>query len=194
MALTKAFYDAVQSGNIRRVRIMMQDSLLVDPSFAEFEAMEKVAASMAGLYDEHDGKGFVEDKNLWNDDYMDKLMVKSLSNFSHERVEHLKKVVRYLRPVAKKSIPSKEEARHHHNYASQVNNSYREEKQKCQERGDFLGAKIGIGAVVGAAAASTIASVAGASVGGVVCSIAAGAAIGGVATSFIVNGGKNKHE
>ena len=30
MALTNAFYEAVQSGNVRRVRIMMQDSLLID--------------------------------------------------------------------------------------------------------------------------------------------------------------------
>lgn len=76
MALTNAFYEAVKSGNVRRVRIMMQDSLLVDPTFTEFNAMEKAAASMAGLYDEHDGKEFVEDRTLWNDDYMDKVMVK----------------------------------------------------------------------------------------------------------------------
>ena len=56
MALTNAFYEAVQSGNVRRVRIMMQDSLLVDPTFSEFNAMEKVAAAMTGLYDKHDGK------------------------------------------------------------------------------------------------------------------------------------------
>lgn len=95
MALTDAFYQAVQSGNVRRVRIMMTDSLLVDPAFAEFNAMEKAASSMVGLYDEHDGKEFVEDHNIWNDDYMDKVMTKVLFNFSHERIEHLKEVVRY---------------------------------------------------------------------------------------------------
>lgn len=58
MALTNAFYEAVQSGNVRRVRIMMQDSLLIDPTFAEFNAMEKAASSMKGLYDKHDGKEF----------------------------------------------------------------------------------------------------------------------------------------
>lgn len=107
MALTNAFYEAVKSGNVRRVRIMMQDSLLVDPTFTEFNAMEKAAASMAGLYDEHDGKEFVEDRTLWNDDYMDKVMVKVLSNFSHERIEHLKEVVRYLRPVTKTVTPKR---------------------------------------------------------------------------------------
>ena len=66
MALTNAFYEAVQSGNVRRVRIMMQDSLLVDPTFSEFNAMEKVAAAMTGLYDKHDGKEFIEDQTLWS--------------------------------------------------------------------------------------------------------------------------------
>ena len=75
MALTNAFYEAVQSGNVRRVRIMMQDSLLIDPTFAEFNAMEKAASSMKGLYDKHDGKEFIEDRTLWNDEYMDKVMV-----------------------------------------------------------------------------------------------------------------------
>ena len=54
MSLTNAFYEAVQTGNVRRVRIMMQDSLLIDPTFNEFEEMEKAASLLNGLYDEHD--------------------------------------------------------------------------------------------------------------------------------------------
>ncbi len=55
MSLTGAFYEAMQSGNVVRVRIMMKNSLLSDPSFAEFAEMERAAASMAGLYDQYDG-------------------------------------------------------------------------------------------------------------------------------------------
>ena len=102
--LTNAFYEAVRSGDVLRVRIMMHDSLLVDPTFAEFNSMEKAASSMTGLYDEHDGKEFVEDRNLWNDDYMNKVMVKVLYNFSHERIDHLKEVVRYLHPPSNNMI------------------------------------------------------------------------------------------
>ncbi len=36
MALTNAFYEAVNSGNVTRVRIMMKNSLLTDPTGAEF--------------------------------------------------------------------------------------------------------------------------------------------------------------
>ena len=56
--------------------------------------MEKASSSMEGLYDEQDGKEFIEDRSQWNDDYMDKVMVKVLSNFSHERIDHLTEVVR----------------------------------------------------------------------------------------------------
>lgn len=189
MALTSTFYEAVQSGNVRRVRIMMQDSLLVDPTFVEFNAMEKAAASMVGLYDEHDGKELIEDRNLWNDDYMDKVMVKVLSNFSHERLDHLKEVVRYLRPVTK-SVAPKQEQTSHHNYSTIRQDSYEEEKRRCQEQCDYLGAKIGAGAVVGAAVGGIIASVAGAPVAGVIGGIVAGAVVGGVTTTLIVNGGK----
>lgn len=186
MALTNAFYEAVQSGNVRRVRIMMQDSLLVDPTFTEFNAMEKAASSMVGLYDEHDGKDLIEDRNMWNDDYMDKVMVKVLSNFSHERVDHLKEVVRYLRPVAKTVAPKKEQTSNQ-TCTTTKKGSYEEEKRRCQERGDYLGAKIGAGAVVGAAVGGVIASVAGASVAGVIGGVVAGAVVGGVTTTLIVN-------
>lgn len=189
MALSNAFYEAVKSGNIRRVRIMMQDSLLVDPTLTEFDAMEKAATSMVGLYDEHDGKELVEDRTLWNDDYMDKVMVKALSNFSHERIDHLKEVVRYLRPVTKTVAPKKEQTSSH-NYSSTRQDSYEEEKRRCQECGDYLGAKIGAGAVVGAAVGGVIASVAGAPIAGVIGGIVAGAVVGGVTTTLVVNGGK----
>ncbi|MEE1066486.1 MAG: hypothetical protein UH249_10190 [Acutalibacteraceae bacterium] len=189
MALTNAFYEAVQSGNVRRVRIMMQDSLLVDPTFTEFNAMEKAASSMVGLYDEHDGKDLIEDRNMWNDDYMDKVMVKVLSNFSHERVDHLKEVVRYLRPVAKTIAPKKEQTSNQ-TCTTTKKGSYEEEKRRCQECGDYLGAKIGAGAAVGAAVGGVIASVAGASVAGVIGGVVAGAVVGGVTTTLIVNEGK----
>lgn len=189
MALTNAFYEAVKSGNVRRVRIMMQDSLLVDPTFTEFNAMEKAAASMTGLYDKHDGKELIEDRNLWNDDYMDKVMVKVLSNFSHERIEHLKEVVRYLRPVTKTITPKCEQSSNH-NYSSTHQGSYEEEKRRCQEQGDYLGAKIATGAVIGAAIGGAVTTLASAPVAGIIGGVAAGAVVGGVATTVVFSGGK----
>lgn len=190
MALTNAFYEAVPSGNVRRVRIMMQDSLLVDPTFSEFNAMEKVAAAMTGLYDKHDGKEFIEDQTLWSDEYMDSVMVKVLSNFSHERINHLKEVVRYLRPVTK-TAPLKQEQTSCRTVSTRQHNSYKEEKRRCQEQGDYQGAKIGAGAIAGAAIGGVVTAVAGASTAGVVGGIAVGAAVGGGVAALIIDGGKH---
>ena len=99
MALTNAFHEAVSTGNVRRVRIMMKDSLLVDPSFREFNEMERAAATMHKLYDVHDGRALDENKEHWNKDYMDKLMVQLIGNFSKERIAHVKNIVQYLYPV-----------------------------------------------------------------------------------------------
>ena len=93
MALTNSFYEAVESNSVRRVRIMMKDSLLVDPTFLQFKEMEKAASGMGTLYDEHDGRDFKLTEDSWNDDYMNELMVQVVGNFSHERIEHLKEVL-----------------------------------------------------------------------------------------------------
>ena len=182
MALTNAFYEAVKSGNVSRVRIMMKNSLLVDTTFRDFNAMEKEASSMVGLYDEHDGKELIDDRSQWNDDYMDKMMVKVMSNFSHERLEHLKDVVRYLRPVEKTVKPPERTYTY-----ERTGSSYQEQKRRDQQNGDYLGAKVAAGAVAGAVVGGVVASVAGVTVvGGAV----AGAVVGGVAVTVTVNGGK----
>ncbi len=89
----------------------MKNSLLSDPSFAEFAEMERAAASMSGLYDQYDGGELISDKSQWTNSYMDKLMVKLMSNFSPERISHLKEVVRYLVPVPERTAQS-------HDYSS----------------------------------------------------------------------------
>lgn len=190
MALTNAFYETVESGNVRRVRIMMKNSLLVDTTFAEFDAMEKAASKMAGLYDEHDGKELIEDRNLWNDDYMDKVMVELLSNFSHERIEHIKNVVRYLRPAARETAPKSQGTDDRRSCDNAHKESYQEEKRRSQQNDDNTYVKIGIGAVLGAVAGGAIASFAAASLGGIIGAAAAGTVVGGAAAAVVVTGAK----
>lgn len=99
MGLTNAFKDAVTSGDVLTVRIMMKDSLLIDPSFELFKEMEKATSGLAGLYEVHDGRDF-QGQGTWDDNYMNKLMVQVVNNFSKQRVEHLKQVINHLRPDA----------------------------------------------------------------------------------------------
>ena len=187
MALSNAFHEAVNEGNVRLVRIMMKDSLLLDPTFSSFSEMERAAANLAGLYDPHDGKQFTEDSSKWNDDYMNKLMVEVVLNFSHERVDHLKDVVHYLRPVPKKVPAPAHEDKPRYEYNNSPDANYQEEKRRAQANGDYRGAKIAAGTVVGAIAGGVVASVAGVSI---VAGVAAGTVVGGVTTTLIVNGGK----
>ena len=149
----------------------------IEPQEVSSELTPKLKKKLSNLAEKEEQ---LDDRNSWNDEYMNRVMVKVLSNFSHERIDHLKEVVRYLRPVAKTVAPKKEQTSHQ-TYSTTQKGSYEEEKRRCQERGDYLGAKIGAGAVVGAAVGGVIASVADAPVVGV---------IGGVTTTLIVNGGK----
>ena len=104
MKLSDAFYNAVNNRDIIQIRMMMDDSLLIDRTFERFDAMESAAKNIEGLYDKHDGKQFILDKSLWNKDYMSTLMVEVVNNFSHERIAHLKDVVRYLYPPSNNMI------------------------------------------------------------------------------------------
>lgn len=173
MTLTNTFYEVVNSNNIRRVRIMMIDSLLVDPTFKEFEEMEKVVVSMKGLYDNHDGEAFELNKKNWDDNYMDKQMVQVITNFSHERIEHLKEVVHYLRPIAKTEQNIRKTQMKKDTKTNRKTCSYEEQKHRDQQEGRYIGTKVATGAVVGAVAGGVLASTAGVTIVG-------GAVVGGV--------------
>lgn len=180
MEVSNVFYEAVAAKQVRKIRIMLKDSLLVDPTFERFTEMEKAASSVEGLYDAHDGRAFEENPELWNDAYMDKIMVQVVGNFSHERVEHLKKVVRKLRPVTEKS--SNASARKGTSSGRAGKNDYQAQKKRDQANGNYREVKIAAGAVAGGAvccaAGALIASSAGAVVGAV-----SGAVVGAVAVA-----------
>ena len=184
MAMTNAFFDAINAENITRIRIMMKNSLLVDPSFKEFQEMEKAAAKVNGLYDVHDGSIFISDSLEWNDDYMNEQMVQVVDNFSHERIEHLKDVIRVLRPV---KYTAKEDSNTTGTHTSSASRSYEEQKRFNQQNGTYKGAVIAGGAVAGAVIGGAIAPLGGIPiVGGAI----AGAVVGGAIAAGVVLGGK----
>jgi len=97
MAITKEFIEAVESGKTLRVRIMLKDILLVDPTAAKFDEMEAYANSALGnIYDEHDGETLNYDVTGWSEDYLNEQMVEVVNNFSKERVDLLKGMVRHI--------------------------------------------------------------------------------------------------
>lgn len=97
MAITKDFMEAVQSGKVMRVRIMLKDSLLVDPTGVQFDEMEQYATkTMGDIYTAHDGEQLNFDVTAWNEDYLNEQMVNVVNDFSQERIDLLKSMVRYL--------------------------------------------------------------------------------------------------
>lgn len=97
MAITNEFTEAVQSGKMMRVRIMLKDSLLVDPTAAQFDEMERYATEkMGNIYTEHDGEVLNFDVSSWNEDYLNQQMVIVVNCFSKERIDLLKGMVRFL--------------------------------------------------------------------------------------------------
>lgn len=213
MALTNAFKEAVNSGNVRLVRIMMKDSLLVDPTFKEFTEMQNYAKSMPGLYDTYDGKELVNDKNLWNKEYMDKMMVQVVSDFSPERIENLKEVVRYLFPV-KEQVPAEKAVQNNASVAGTETGESKADAQRTVStpyensgaqdntgqqkqynirvlpKPEYRAAKVCAGAVGGGIVGGVITAAAKAAVGGVIAGIAIGGVVGGFLVAALTSGSK----
>ena len=175
MSMTKAFVDAVEAQNIRKIRIMMEDSLLVDLTFREYKEMERLSANVPGLYDEHDGQAFITDSSDWNDGYMNKLMVQAIGNFSHERLNHLQEVVHYLRPAPKSVQAPIDRASH--------STDYKTRKAEDDRSGDIV--RVVGGTAAGALIGGVVAAVAGTTTNVAVMCAVAGAAVGaGVASAM----------
>lgn len=189
MELSNSFNEAVAKKDINKIRVMLKNSLLVDPTFERFTEMEKAASSVEDLYDIHDGRVFEEDTKKWDDDYMSLVMAQVIGNFSHERVEHLKKVVRKLRPVTEKSSNT---SAHKGTSSGRTGKSdYQAQKRRDQANGNYREVKIAAGAVAGGvvccAAGAAIASSAGAVVGAV-----SGAVVGAVAVAAYCSNNERK--
>lgn len=97
MAITQEFRDAVDKKDIRLLKIMLKNSLVVDPTFKEFDEMlDLVKTKGLNLYDKHNGEVLKYDESKWTDDYIDKQMVQLVYNFSEERVKLLKVIFKKL--------------------------------------------------------------------------------------------------
>lgn len=113
MAITQEFIEAVESGKTLRIRIMLKDILLVDPTATKFDEMETYASSVLGnLYDDHDGESLNYDVTGWSEDYLNEQMVAVVNNFSKERIELLKDMVRHIYRDKVQKIRSEQNSAH----------------------------------------------------------------------------------
>ena len=104
MALKEGFKQAVAAKEKIRVRVMLKDSMLIDPTLTSFEEMLVYAEErMIPFYDKHNGEVLFEDSANWTEQYLDKQMVAMISNFSVERISLLRKMVPII--CGKRNIP-----------------------------------------------------------------------------------------
>ena len=97
MNINQEFIDAVNAQDTLLVRIMLKDSLIIDPTLTEFDRLIAFAEEKVDdLYDTHDGEELLYDVTCWSKDYMNDQMVSVVSNFSEKRLELLKSIVKYV--------------------------------------------------------------------------------------------------
>lgn len=96
MAVTEYFKNTVKQGDIQKIRIMMKNSLLSDRTFQEFSDMEILVQNFPNVYDTYDNISFIEDRDKWNEGYLDQQLVQLLNNFSCERINHLKEIISFM--------------------------------------------------------------------------------------------------
>lgn len=97
MNISQEFKNAVEEKDVMMVRIMLKDSMVVDPTFEEFNILLSYAEiNLDDLYDEHDGEIFSNNLSDWTNEYMATQMVNVVTNFSKERVSFLKKICKHI--------------------------------------------------------------------------------------------------
>lgn len=92
--LSPEFNSAIKTGNLLRVRIMLKDSLIVDPTFVQFNEMFAYARqALPTLLVPFDNGDLEDDRSKWDKDLMNMELVEIVNNFSEARIDHLKKVI-----------------------------------------------------------------------------------------------------
>lgn len=92
--LSQEFLTTIRSKNLLRAKIMLKDSLIVDPTFAQFDEMLAYAKrELPDIFVPYDGEILENDRTKWNTDLMNTELVEIVNNFSNERICHLKKVI-----------------------------------------------------------------------------------------------------
>jgi hypothetical protein len=81
------FIEAVESGNLLRVRLFLTNELLLDPRGGTFLEMKVFAEKhLDNLYDIDDSKYYVFDESVWNEELLFKLKNDLDENFSKEKL------------------------------------------------------------------------------------------------------------
>lgn len=92
--ISQEFKKAVADKNLLRVKIMLKDSFIVDPTFTQLnELLAYARRHLSDLFVPHDGELLENNETNWNETVMNQELIQLINNFSEKRIEHLKRVV-----------------------------------------------------------------------------------------------------
>ena len=81
------FVEAVENGNLLRVRLFLADELLLDPRGKSFQEMKRFAEKhILNLYEIDDSKCYASDESEWNEELLFLLKNNLDDNFSKEKL------------------------------------------------------------------------------------------------------------
>lgn len=96
MKLSKQFTDALESGNVLQIKLMLKNSLILDSSGKMFDEMlNETIKKQTGFWEDHDGEVF-KAEDAWDESYFNEQMVKVVGNFSKERIQLLRQMTKKL--------------------------------------------------------------------------------------------------
>ena len=109
MAIPKEFIKAIEEQDNLKMRIMLKNSMLLDPTLEMFNEMLAYAEKkVTNLYDEHDGETLLNDENNWTKDYLDEQLFSVVTNFSKVRIGLIKKMIKKLYLPKTESVQNKQ--------------------------------------------------------------------------------------
>ena len=90
MGVSTEFKNVVENDSIIAVRSFLTNYLIGEDDFQLFDDALAYAADKVDVWQEHDGQEFSADKAAWTTDYLSELLVAVVSNFSRQRIDHIK--------------------------------------------------------------------------------------------------------
>lgn len=92
--ISREFESAIASNNLLRARVMLKDSLVIDPTFRQLDEMlAYVKCKLPSIIVSFDGEPLQNDLAGREREVMNLELVQLVNNFSQERVNHLKQII-----------------------------------------------------------------------------------------------------
>lgn len=103
--LSPEFKEAVRSRNVLRTRIMIKDAFVTDPSCALVDEMLQYAKNNGlKLMEPHDGGDMKKFSSEWDRAALNDELVKLVDNFSEDRIQNLRLMVKKVIGVPRTEI------------------------------------------------------------------------------------------